>query len=108
MKANVDRWIGQFAAEGRETKVTRGKIENGQYVFVEITGTFNKPVGPPIQRKSVPTPDSRMLGGILGREGIGLDFMKMTGPDKTVKAQGAALRKSFGADSKKEEPLEFK
>ena len=108
VKANVDRWVGQFTAEGRESKVTKGPIENGQYVLVEITGTYLKPVGPPIQRKTVAASGSRMLGVILGREDIGLFFMKMTGPDKTVKAQAEALRKSFGADVKKEEPLEFK
>ena len=108
VKANVDRWIEQFTAEGRESKVTKGTIDNGQYVLVEISGTYLKPDGPPIQRKTVPTPNSRMLGVILGRADIGLYFMKMTGPDKTVKAQLAALRKSFGGDAKNEEPLEFK
>lgn len=106
-KANIDRWIGQFQAAERKTKVSEGNIEAGKYFFVEISGTYNKPIGPPIARQTKPAPGSRMLGVILGIEGKGIYFMKMTGPDKTVAAQGTALRKSFGADAKKEKEVDF-
>ena len=106
-KANIDRWIGQFQSVEREVKVKQGEIEAGKYFFVEITGTYNKPIGPPIARQTKAAPGSRMLGVILGIEDKGIYYLKMTGPNKTVAAQATALRKSFGADGKKEKEVEF-
>lgn len=106
-KANIDRWIDQFQSVEREVKVTQGEIEAGKYFFVEITGTYNKPIGPPIARQTKAAPGSRMLGVILGIEDKGIYFFKMTGPNKTVAAQATALRKSFGADGKKEKEVDF-
>ena len=106
-KANIDRWIGQFQPDEREVKVKEGATETGKYFFVEITGTYMKPIGPPIARQSKAAPGSRMLGVILGIEDKGIYFFKMTGPDKTVAAQTAALKTSFGADAKKEKEVEL-
>lgn len=106
-KANIDRWIGQFQSAEREAKVKEGMLESGRYFFVEISGTYNKPIGPPIARQTKPAPGSRMLGVILGIEDKGIYFFKMTGPDKTVAAQVAALKKSFGADPKKEKEVKL-
>lgn len=106
-KANIDRWIDQFQSDEREVKVKEGALETGKYFFVEITGTYKKPVGPPIARQSEDAPGSRMLGVILAIEDKGIYFFKMTGPDKTVAAQTDALRKSFGADGKKEKDVDL-
>tara|TARA_R110002072_G_scaffold13481_1_gene56737 strand:- start:201117 stop:201737 length:621 start_codon:yes stop_codon:yes gene_type:complete len=106
-KANIDRWVGQFQSDEREVTVKQGEVESGRYFFVEITGTYDKPVGPPIARQTKATPGSRMLGVILGIEDKGIYFFKMTGPDKTVAAQTVALKKSFGADEKKEKEVEL-
>jgi hypothetical protein len=46
-KANIDRWIGQFEAEGRQSKVLAGKAKAGEYSLVDVTGTYQKPVGRP-------------------------------------------------------------
>ncbi len=106
-KANIDRWVGQFQATEREVKVKEGMLETGRYFFVEISGIYNKPIGPPIARQTKAAPGSRMLGVILGIEDKGIYFFKMTGPDKTVAAQAAALKKSFGADAKKEKEVKL-
>ena len=105
VQANVDRWIGQFHSDGREVKVSKGKTDDSQYYFVEISGTYNKPIGPPIQRRTEPMPGARMLGVILGRE-TGIYYFKMTGPDKTIAKERKTLRASFGADIDKEEAVE--
>jgi hypothetical protein len=104
-KANIDRWVGQFQTAEREVSVHEGALETGRYFFVEISGTYNKPSGPPITRQTKPALGYRMLGVILGVEDKGIYFFKMTGPDKTVAAQAAALRASFGADTKKEKEV---
>lgn len=105
--ANVRRWIGQFQSEGRMQKLTEGAWgEDGKYVFVELSGIYNAPVGPPVAQQTKATPGSRMLGVILVSEARGVFFLKLTGPDKTVAAQAEALRASFGAVAKQEK--EFK
>jgi gluconolactonase len=106
VKANVDRWIGQFSADGRKSKITSGKSKTGEYVFVEVGGTYKKPVGPPIRGKTEPMPNARMLGVILAVEGKGNYFLKMTGPTKTVAAAADAFRGSFGGDVASEKPFE--
>jgi len=107
IEANVKRWIGQFQAEGLKQKLTEGAFgEEGRYVFVDLSGTYNAPVGPPIAQQTKPTPGSRMLGVILASESIGTYFLKLPGPDKSVAAQAQALRAAFGGDAGKEK--EFK
>lgn len=106
--ANIERWIGQFAAEGRKSKVTKGDSKQGSYYFVDVTGTYNMPVGPPILRQSKALPDARMIGVILEVEGKGNYFLKLAGPGKSVSAQEEAMRASIGGDAKSEKPHELK
>lgn len=106
VQANVTRWLGQFQ-QSQKVKLTTGESTYGKYTFVDITGTYNKPIGPPIQRRSKPTPGSRMLGVILEVKDKGVYFLKMTGPQKTVGSAADALRESFGADAAKEKQFDF-
>lgn len=106
-KANIERWISQFHATDRESKIEAGAIESGKYFLVEISGTFKKSVGPPRAGQSKPASGYRMLGVILSIEGKRPYFLKLVGPDKTIAAQGTALRAGFGADSKKEKEVKF-
>jgi len=103
---NVERWIGQFESEGRSVKMTEGKTDQGSYVFVDLAGTYKKPDGPPFLRKTIAAPGYRMLAVILSSDSGGNYFLKVTGPDKTVKASEDALRASFGADAEKEKAYE--
>ncbi|MFN9718512.1 MAG: hypothetical protein ACK58L_07455 [Planctomycetota bacterium] len=104
---NIDRWVGQFEADGRDVTVKQGKVGETVYHVADISGTYLKPVGPPVLRKSEPTKGQRMLGVIIQLKGKGVYFLKLTGPDKTVKAQADALRASFGATSEGEEVYEL-
>ncbi|MCA9146646.1 MAG: hypothetical protein H6823_12740 [Planctomycetaceae bacterium] len=104
-QANVDRWIDQFYAEGRKSKVTSGKSALGEYVMVDVTGTYKKPVGPPILRKTEAQENARMLAAILAIEGKGNYFLKMTGENATVTAAAAAFRTSFGGNEAEEKAL---
>lgn len=100
-RENVERWIAQFEAEGREVTMTQGVSEQGKYIFVELAGTYNMPIGPPIRRQSKPMPGYRVLNVMLMTQS-GNYFFKLAGPDKTVKSAAAALRKSFGGEPAKE------
>jgi gluconolactonase len=102
-KANIDRWIGQFESEGRKAKVLTGKARAGEYSLVDVTGTYQKPIGPPIERKTKPLPNARMLAVILATK-EGDVYLKLTGPAKTVAVAAADLRRAIGADLAAEKP----
>lgn len=99
--ANVTRWIGQFEEDGRKVRSFTGKSDQGKYTLVDLTGTYKKPIGPPIQMKSETKTGWRMIGVILETE-KGPYFLKLDGPAKTIAAVEADYRKSFGGDAKSE------
>jgi hypothetical protein len=101
-EANVRRWIGQFRSEGRKVKLSSGKSSQGDYILADITGTWNKPIGPPIAQKSVEMPNARVLSVFLTGKDENSYFVKLTGPEKTVSANADALRTAIGADAKAE------
>ena len=105
--ANISRWVGQFSAEGRKVTVRQGKAGESDYFVSNISGTYMKPDGPPILRKTKETPGQRMVGVILNLEGKAVYFMKLTGPDATVAAQLNAVRASFGGKLDDEKEYEF-
>jgi gluconolactonase len=106
VQANIDRWVGQFLPENRQSKTTQGKSPQGEYYFVDVSGTYKKPVGPPIQGKTESVPGSRMLGVILAVEKKGLYFLKLTGPEKTVAAAATPFRTAIGGKMQDEKPYE--
>ncbi|MCP4787616.1 MAG: hypothetical protein GY903_12895 [Fuerstiella sp.] len=105
--ANISRWVEQFGGEGRTSKVTKGKTGDNDYYFANIAGTYEKPVGPPFQRKTESSPGYRMAGVILVLQGKGVYYLKLAGPDATIKAQAEAFRRSFGGKSEGETDYEI-
>jgi gluconolactonase len=87
--------------------VKKGKAGANEYYIADISGTYQKSVGPPILRKTEPAPNYRMLGVIVVLPSEEVYFLKLTGPDATVKAQAETLRKSFGGKSEGEEDFEL-
>lgn len=96
VEANIERWIGQFEAEGRDAKRDKGDSANGKYNLVNIVGTYNKPIGPPFARKTQAAADYQMLAAIIATD-KGNYFLKFTGPKKTVSAAEKDFKASFGA-----------
>jgi gluconolactonase len=107
IEANIRRWIGQFQVKGRTVRVTRGKAAQGNYALVDLSGTYKKPIGPPVQGKTADAPGTRAVSVILAIETKGLYFLKLVGPQKTVSGQVANFRKSFGGDAEKEKEVDF-
>ena len=105
--ANIGRWVGQFGVEGREAVVRQGKAGESEYFIANISGTYMKPDGPPILRKTKETPGYRMISVILDLEAKGVYFLKLTGPDATVAAQLDAVRASFSGKLEDEKEYEF-
>lgn len=104
---NLERWVGQFDAEGREVTIKKGVVGDNTYHVADISGTYQKSVGPPMLRKTTPAKGYRMLGMIVQIKDKGVYFLKLTGPDATVKAQAEALRAAIGAKSEGEEDYEL-
>lgn len=107
LSANIKRWISQYEAEGRKTKIMQGESKQGAYVIVELSGTYKKSVGPPIAGKTESVPGSRSLAVILLIPEKGVYYLKLVGLDKTVAAQAKAFRAAFGADGTKEKEIKI-
>jgi hypothetical protein len=97
IEANIDRWIGQFDADGREVERANGGSQQGDWELVTIKGTFNKSVGPPIMQKTAKMRDAVVLGLIL-KSKSGNYFLKMNGPRDAVLAERDALIRCIGRD----------
>lgn len=104
--ANIERWVKQFTAEGRKQKLLTGQSPQGKYVLLDLSGTYNKPVGPPMLGRTEAMPGARSLSVILAVENKGNYFLRLTGPEKTVTEAAEAFRRAFGGDAKKEQPHE--
>jgi len=98
----VERWKGQFLPENRKFSMEQGKVELGEYVLVELSGTFKKPVGPPVLRKTVAMPGAAMHVAMVSTE-KGIYFLKLVGLQSTVNAAASDFRKSIGVGEKKTE-----
>jgi gluconolactonase len=107
VQANVERWIGQFDGAGREVKATQGECPQGKYVFVELTGTYKKPVGPPVLQQTEAVENYKMLGIILMTEDAGNFFLKLTAPKATAADVADDLRRAIGAEAEKETAYEL-
>jgi hypothetical protein len=111
VKANVERWIGQFQKDGLKVEMREGKCAAGSYIVVDCQGTWNKPDGPPFARRTVAAPNSRVMNVIVVEEKDGEKdyyFLKLSGNQAVVAKQAKALRTAIWAkaDSEKEFKLE--
>lgn len=109
LEENITRWVGQTEPEGRKVKLTSGKSPKGDYTLVDVTGTYKKSIGPPIQQKTQRMEGWRVINVYLNCPG-GPYFFKIDGPAKTVEQELPGLRATFGGDPKteKERPYEGK
>lgn len=101
---NVKRWLSQFDAKGRKAARFTGKCAAGNYTLLDISGTYNKPVGPPIAGKSKKLARWRVINVYLETE-QGPYFVKLDAPARTAAKAQAALRAALGADPKAEEEV---
>jgi hypothetical protein len=105
-RANIERWVGQFESKGRKSKITSGDSPQGQYIFVDITGTYKMSIGPPIAGRTKLVPNARMLAVILAVEKTeAVYYLRMAGESKTISAAAEPFRASFGADTKTEKEV---
>ncbi|HSP07122.1 MAG TPA: hypothetical protein VLR94_08085, partial [Acidobacteriota bacterium] len=83
VRANIDRWIGQFETDSKPKESTN--VVNGiQVTTVDIAGTYLAPGGPMMQSQGKKT-GYRLLGTIVEAP-EGAVFFKTTGPAASVTA----------------------
>ncbi len=99
--------LATFAVPPAEGKALKGKAAGNDYNLAAISGTYKKAIGPPVLQKTKPAENYRMMGVILIVKNRGVYFLKLAGPDKTIKTQADAFRQSFGGDAKTEKEFEF-
>ena len=87
VKANIDRWMGQF--KNAENKKVEAKTVGGTKItYARATGTFLS--GRPFGAKT-PKEGYALLGAIIeGKQGA--IFVKMTGPEAAVEANADKMR----------------
>jgi gluconolactonase len=107
VQANIQRWINQLEEEGRKVKIVSGEATGGKYTLVDLTGTYNKSIGPPIAKKSKRLPGWRVLNVFIETD-AGPYFLKLDGPEKTIAAVENEFRATFGGkkDSEKDQKPE--
>ncbi len=90
-RANLQRWMGQFAPEPKPTaKVEEIKLGDTPVLYLFADGTFMS--GPPFGGAKVPKKNYGMAAAVLGTK-PGYIFVKMTGPKATVDAAKADFKK---------------
>ena len=91
VKANVDRWLGQFQ-EPREkisAKIDETTVGKTKVTYVQAEGTYSSgmPGGP-----KTPLPNHALLGAIV-EGGEGSVFIRLTGPMALAKSSQAEFKK---------------
>ena len=107
VEENVKRWESQFETEGRKAKIFSGESEQGKYTLLDLTGTYNKPIGPPVQKKSKRLTGWRVVNVLLETKS-GRYYLKVDGPEKTIAAIENDIRAAFGGkkETEKEQKAE--
>lgn len=87
VRANIDRWIGQFSQEDGSpatevAEVTRRESSGIPLTVVDISGTY-RGSGGPMMAPAEPKPNFRMLSAVA-ETANGPWFFKLTGPAETV------------------------
>ncbi len=104
---NVKRWIGQVDEDGRKVTIVSGESTNGKYTLVDLTGAYNKPIGPPIAGNKKRLPDWRVINVAIETEG-GPYYLKLDGPAKTIAAIEDDFRAVFGGKKETEKEQKAK
>jgi len=89
VKANVDRWKGQFDSQARQNPQDEIDVSGLKVTLVDLSGKFNDQRGP--FAPAVERPGYRMIAAIIPVNGQ-LHFIKATGPEKTIAVHADEIR----------------
>jgi hypothetical protein len=101
VEANITRWVGQLDEDGRKVKIVSGESNLGKYTLVDLSGTYNKSIGPPIAGKKKKLSGWRVINVFVETD-AGPYFLKLDGPERTIEAVENDFRASFGGKKETE------
>ncbi len=90
-RANLDRWIGQFAGEP-EVAEENLEFDGTKVSLLTASGTFNEPSGGPFSGNATPRENYTMLAAVV-ESPSGPVFLKLYGPNASVEAAKDAFKK---------------
>ena len=91
IEANIDRWRGQYTQPdgsdtAKMTKVKKAEYGGQKVTMVDITGTYlDSPGGPFAGGQQIERTKYRMLAAIVQTANDGNYFVKLYGPEMTMK-----------------------
>lgn len=83
LQANVDRWVGMFADEGRTKKIENFEADGMKVTFVDITGIYKEKPFPMAEEFKLKK-DYRMLAAVVETPAEGPYYFRAVGPSKTM------------------------
>jgi hypothetical protein len=88
VQANLDRWKSQFTGEDGKpaAKIQKRTIHGLAVTTIDVSGAYSG-MGGPMATSRTAKPRYRLLGAIIENPG-GNVFLKFTGPERTVAANG--------------------
>jgi hypothetical protein len=99
---NFQRWIDEFDPKDRKLKITTGKCPGGEYILMDISGTWDRKVPTPQGGLKVVHTTGREIAVAVTAPHSGDYFYRLMGPETTVAANVDAFRAAIGADAKNE------
>ena len=98
IRANIDRWVGQFENPGggsaeESADVEERSVDGVEVQIVDVSGTYNPGAGMGAGKAKK---NQRMLGAIAKTAG-GLVFFKLIGPESTVGAHAEEFDSFIGS-----------
>ena len=91
VKANLDRWQGQFVNAADKPKITETKQANMTVHLFEMEGTYKDQAGP--FAPAVQKENYKMMAAILETKQYGLIFLKAYGPRETLSKSDEVFKK---------------
>lgn len=99
---NLQRWIDEFSPKDRKVKITSGKCPSGDYILLDISGTWDRKIPTKEGGLRVVHTTGREIAVAVTELHAGDYFYRLMGPEQTVAANVDAFRAAIGADAKTE------
>lgn len=96
------RWTDAFDPKDRKVKVTTGKSAQGDYILMDISGTWNRPVPTPQGGLKIVHTTGREIDVAVSAPHAGDYYYRLMGTEQNVAANLDAFRAAVGADAKTE------
>ncbi len=96
------RWIDEFPAKDRKLKITTGKCPQGEYILMDVSGTWDRKVPTAEGGLKIVHTAGREIAVRVAAPHAGNYYYRLQGTEQNVAANVDAFRAAIGADAKNE------